>query len=194
MIKAIIFDCFGVLSTEGWIPYRYQYFGNNKELFEHSGDLQKQVDAGLMSIEDFIKDISEMSGVDEQSTTNMLERVAPNRQLIDFIRSEIAPKYSVGMLSNAGDNWLDKIFAAKDLALFDEIALSFQNGYIKPDANSYESIASRLGVETQECIFVDDQERYCTGAIDVGMKAVWYKDFDQMRTDLYKILAANTKN
>lgn len=80
--------------------------------------------------------------------------MAPNRQLIDFIRLEIASKYSVGMLSNAGDNWLDKIFTAKDLALFDEIALSFQNGFIKPDANSYESIASRLGVETQECVLL----------------------------------------
>ena len=37
--KAIIFDCFGVLAEDGWLPFKRKYIGDNLELMQTISDL-----------------------------------------------------------------------------------------------------------------------------------------------------------
>ncbi len=194
MIKAVIFDCFGVLARDGWIPYRAKYFGDNKDLFDQVSSLQKQVDVGIVSFEDFTETISQISGVDVLTTRQLLKDNVANDDLLGYIRENVKPKYRLGMLSNAGANWLGRIFKSDDVKMFDEIVLSFQTGFVKPDPRAYQAILDKLGLQADECVFVDDVESYVTAAREIGMQAVWYKDFEQTRDDLNKILAADTQN
>lgn len=99
-----------------------------------------------------------------------------NETLFEFIRDELKQRYKIGMLSNAGGNVLDMLFEPWQVQLFDEVVLSYQTGMVKPDPGIYELTAHRLGVSTDECIFVDDIQRYCDAAIDMGMKAIWHQD------------------
>ena len=61
---------------------------------------------------------------------------------------------------------------------FDEIVLSYEVHMMKPDRSIYEAAASRLGVESKNCIFVGDGgSNELQGAKDAGMKAIqakWY--------------------
>ncbi|MGH7241728.1 MAG: HAD family hydrolase [Candidatus Saccharimonadales bacterium] len=191
MIQAVIFDCFGVLVNDGWLPFKRKYFGDNPELFEQATTINKQVNAGLISYDDFIQGVAELAGIPKQQAYKEIEDNPVDRELVQYIRAQLKPHYKIGLLSNAGGNWLEHLFAPEQLKLFDATALSFELGFIKPDPRAYQAITDRLGVSPEECVFIDDQERYCTGAREVGMQAIWYQDFEQARADLEKILGAD---
>src|SRR5690348_2888052 len=62
MIKAIVFDCFGVLTSDGWLPFKKKYFGHDSALTEEATSLNKQVDAGLISYDDFVPAVAKLAG------------------------------------------------------------------------------------------------------------------------------------
>lgn len=76
---------------------------------------------------------------------------------------------------------------------FDVIVASAELGIAKPDPKIYHYTAERLGVKPIDCIFVDDQGRYCAAAETAGMKAVIYENFTDFKSELETILS-HTKN
>lgn len=190
MIKAVIFDCFGVLTTDGWKQIREEFFVGNEPLYQRSLDIDKAVNAGMMEYDEFLAEISVMSGLSVVEVRKRLNRVAPNKQLFDFIRDELEPKHKVGMLSNAAANWLDELFEPWQVKLFDATVLSYETGMVKPDPRIYNLILERLGVEAEEAIFIDDSERYCTAAEHLGIRAIYHQDTNDTITSLRELLHA----
>lgn len=188
MIQAIIFDCFGVLVSESWLAFKQHHFDGDSARANEATSLMQQADAGLLSQQDFISQVAELSGLSPDQVRDELDGNQPNEALFDYIRTELKPNYKVGMLSNAGADWLSELFTREQLALFDAVALSFEMGFTKPEAGSYLEIAQKLEVEPQECVFLDDQERHCTGAREAGMASILFTGFEQARADLKKIL------
>lgn len=193
MIKAIIFDCFGVLTSEGWLAFKAQQFGHNAKLQRQATDLNKQADAGLITHEEFVRSVAELADIPETEVHAAIDVNAPNEELFTYIAEELKPKYKIGLLSNAAANWLQELFSDQQIALFDAISLSYEAGLLKPHSGAYEKIAGQLGIEPEEGVFIDDQERHCAGARDAGMRAIVFKDFTQMKVELEKLLAADTK-
>lgn len=187
-IKAIVFDCFGVLATDGWLPFKSRYFKRDNSLLSKATELNKKVDAGLESYDTFIGEVSKMAGIRVSQTVKEIEANVPNEELFRYISEELRPNYKLGILSNAGSNWLDEIFTSEQIQIFDAVALSYEIGAIKPSPITYETIASRLGLSTSECVFIDDQERYCTGAREAGMQAIQYITTQKLRQGLSLIL------
>lgn len=183
MITALVFDCFGVLTTDGWLPFKARYFEHDAQLFEQASDLNKQADAGLIDFASFVDQVADMAGMTSQSVRHAIERNVPNEPLFALIAS-LKSRYKIGVLSNASGNWLSDLFSSDQLAVFDAVSLSYETRVIKPDSLAYEAIAFRLGVPTEACLFIDDQERFCSGAIDAGMQAICYKNYKQLVVDL----------
>lgn len=188
-IQAVIFDCFGVLVSEQWLSFKHRYFGHDTQQSQEAADLMQQADAGYISHDEFIAKVAELSGQDEATVNRYLDRNTANEDLFDYIRDELKPHYKIGMLSNAAADWLDELFEPDQLQLFDAISLSFNSGVAKPEAGAYEAIADKLGLSPEQCVFVDDQERHCTGASEAGMRSILYKDLHQLKADLEKLLA-----
>lgn len=184
MIKAIVFDCFGVLVTESWLAFKEEHFGHDATLSQEAADLMQRADAGLISHEEFVDQVARMADMSPTEVNNILDRNVPNVPLFDFIEKELKPRYKIGMLSNAAADWLEELFAKQQLSLFDAIALSYESGIAKPDERAYLQIAERLALEPQECIFVDDQERHCTGAQEAGMQATLYTSVEDLKRQL----------
>src|SRR5665213_617468 len=158
MLKAIIFDCFGVLTaSDGWLPFRDHYLSNDADLLGQGNSLNKQADAGLITYDDFIKGVAKLAGVPEEQARITIDDNVTNDALFRYI-ARLKPRYKIGMLSNAAANWLDELFTPAQVALFDATMLSYESGFIKPQPRAYEIIAERLGVTTRECLFIDDQE------------------------------------
>lgn len=189
MIKAVIFDCFGVLAGDGWLPFKRKYFAHDQDLFEQATDLNKQVDSGLISFDDFITGVADLSHISKEAAYEEIERNPVYEALFDYIETELKPVYKLGMLSNAGANFLPTLFSDKQIALFDAVALSFETGFIKPNEEAYQIICDRLDVEPEACVFLDDQERFVTAAREFGMQAIQFQDFEQARAELEQILA-----
>lgn len=188
MIKAIIFDCFGVLVTDTLVAFREAHFGHDPAKIQQVIDATRAVDLGMMTRREFMQLMGEMSGVAFSDVFELLENgsVLDHRMLekIKILKSS----YKIGMLSNVPRSRLDKFFTADDMALFDALSLSYETGFVKPEPQAYQIAADRLNVLPEECIFVDDQERNITGAQEAGMKALHYKNFVQFEKELEKLL------
>jgi HAD superfamily hydrolase (TIGR01509 family) len=193
VIHAIIFDCFGVLCSEGWIPFKRKHFGHDRELEQQATDLSKQLNAGLLSNDGFVQRIAELAAVPKSEALTAVQHNVPDEELFSYIQTNLKWKYKLGILSNAGGNRLQELFTPEQMALFDEAALSFETGYVKPDARAYEQVAATLGVRTEECVFVDDQERHCDGARAANMHAIRYDNFEQFKSELASTLG-DTEN
>ena len=187
MIKAIIFDCFGVLTTDAWLPFKNEHFKGNTEHFDRAGVLNQQSDAGLIGYDDFLREIGYMAGMTGQQVEAAISNNVPNHDLFNYIR-ELKPEYKIGLLSNASGDWLGQLFAPAELEVFDATALSYDTKRTKPAAEAYQIIADRLGEAVEDCVFIDDQDRFVTGAQDAGMRAIWFKGNDQLRQDLQELL------
>lgn len=184
MIKAIVFDCFGVLAEDGWLPLKRKYIGKNKALEQDISDLGKQNEYGMVDNSEYLTKVAKLLSLEEAKLKRALNRRVPNEELLDYIRAKLRQKYKIGLLSNANFNVLDEIFTEEQAELFDASVLSYESRLIKPDPRSFELMANRLGVELSECIFIDDVDRYCLVAEELGMKSIIYQNPEQAIRDV----------
>jgi HAD superfamily hydrolase (TIGR01509 family) len=191
MIKAIIFDCFGVLTTEGLEVFYAKYFKDSPEKLKQAKELVGRLNLGQLSHDDFIKQIAKLGEVGHDVVRDYVEDNRANEPLFEYIREELKPKYKIGMLSNAGADWLNELFKPGDIELFDDILLSFQTGVPKPRPEAFQMAAERLGAKLEESVMVDDIPHYADAARETGMKVILYEDFFQMKNELEKILAGS---
>lgn len=187
MIRAVIFDCFGVLTTDGWQAFCHRYFASTPDKFEQARTLNIQVDRGMIDYETFLQGAAELAGIPYDAAKQQIERSAANEELFTYIRDTTAPRYAVGLLSNAGANWLNDLFEPWQVALFNETVLSYEIGVAKPDPRIYDAIASRLGVLPEECVFIDDVARYVDAAKATGMQGITFVSTRQCIDDLERI-------
>jgi HAD superfamily hydrolase (TIGR01509 family) len=194
MIKAVIFDFFGVLALRDSASFRQTFYNNDSKKIEQTKDLQDKLGLGKIGYDDYINGLAEIGGVDREKVLRYTEEYHPNHQLLDLIREQLKSKYKIGIISNAGADWVLKILGEDNIKLFDDIVLSYKVGFIKPDSEIYEMSARNLEVKPTESVFVDDILTYCQGAEAVGMNTVWYQEFDQVQEELEKILATVSDN
>ncbi|OGL34530.1 hypothetical protein A3F65_02715 [Candidatus Saccharibacteria bacterium RIFCSPHIGHO2_12_FULL_47_16b] len=188
MAKAIIFDCFGVLTKDWWREFCATL--PEGPVLEKAKELNHQYDAGLISLQDFVAAVHKITGRKPEPIEDIFVSPEPmkNTELLEYIK-QLKPKYKIGIISNVGTNWIrDYFLTEEEQALFDDMVLSFEVGTTKPDPRIYEMAAERLGVKPEEVIFIDDLEPYCEAARGVGMQSIVYQDFVQLKTALQKIL------
>jgi len=188
MIKAILFDCFGVLAEDGWTPFKRKYIAHDPELALEVADLGKQTDLGIIGYEQMIEQISELVQVKPDLLRGAVERKIPNQELFSFIMAELKPRYKIGLLSNANYDVLNQLFTPEQASVFDTSVISFEAQLTKPDSRMFELAASRMGVQPEECLFIDDVERYCQAAEDIGMQTIWYQSCEQIIADLQLLI------
>lgn len=169
MIRAIIFDCFGVL----YVPTSTMYFTRFPKLHDELYDLDKMSDHGFIGRVDYVAAVAKLTGVSEEETLKeFANEYTINQPMIDYIRT-LHPRYKTALLSNIGDEWMQDFFDEHQLHdLFDEVVLSSREGLSKPNPRVFERTAERLGVFPDECIMIDDRAENCEGARAAGMQAL----------------------
>lgn len=190
MIRALIFDCFGVLTNDGWLAFKERYFAPDSDEARQATELNRQSDAGFISHEEFVKDLAQLADIELVEVKRLVDGHVRNETLLTYIRDDLKPRYKIGLLSNAAANYTNELFADWQLQLFDEMTFSFELGVIKPDPRMYETIATKLDCLPEECVFIDDREGFVDGAEAIGMKGVWFKDNQQCRQELSALLEA----
>lgn len=188
MIKAIIFDCFGVLTEDAWRAFCRTL--PRGEVLAKAKELNRQYDSALITMEQFVEQIHEVTGQKIALVEDSINNPEPhkNLELLSYIE-KLKSKYKIGLISNVGTNWIrDYFLSADEQKLFDSMIMSFEVGVTKPEPEIYKMAAEKLGVSPNHCAFVDDIPRYVEAAEAVGMSGVVYDDFDHFKTDLEKIL------
>ena len=98
--------------------------------------------------------------------------------------------YKLAMLTNNGP--LTKTafgrLAPETAKLFgDKAFFSCDFGTKKPDGKIFKQVASRLGSDPEECIFIDDKQRHCDGASEVGMTGIRFNGIDRLTGELARL-------
>ncbi len=190
MIKAIIFDCFGVLYPDTYWAMASEYLG--AELDSHRAklhDLVRQVDLGLITRDQLWANFGDIVGKSKDEVYGRLEDFAGlDSRLLKFI-DEHKSSYKIGMISNVGQGFIERMFIKKPaLSYFDSIVLSSDVGLVKPDIKIYELSAGQLDVKPAECVFIDDLQKNVDGAINAGMQAIRYENYEKFIVDIKKII------
>jgi putative hydrolase of the HAD superfamily len=194
LIKAVIFDFFGVLAMQGAGSFRKNFYPeDNKKLAKHR-QLQDLHHAGKMGYNEFIDELAKLGDTDRDTVLKFTEQYEPNYELLDYIRENLNKHYKLGIISNAGSDVVTRLLGKKYGGLFDDAVLSYKVRMIKPEPEIYELSAKNLGVITSECIFIDDISTYCEGAERTGMSSIWYRNFEQFQKELKSLLAASSND
>ncbi len=188
VIKALIFDCFGVLTTDKWKAF---VDGLPPEIDKGKlRELNRQLDTGFLDRSDFSQQVFELTGSRPQEVESLLNNeVAKNLELLKLIGEKRATGMKVGLLSNVSSDWVTKVFLDQDeLALFDVTLMSYEVGIAKPDPRIFEIMCSRLGANPEESVMIDDASHNCAGAESLGMKTILYTDLSSFQTEIEQLL------
>lgn len=191
MIQAIIFDCFGVLTTDTWRAFVDSLPPEVNS--ERARQLNRQLDAGLINHAEFKEQIFELTGREPVEVEKLLaNEIVKNEALLEYIRELKGRGFKIGLLSNIASDWIRAtLLTEAEAELFDEMVLSHEVGMTKPDRRMFLLICERLRVSSREAVMIDDISGYCEAARAEGLSAVVFEDNAQLKRELEVILAAD---
>lgn len=188
-IKAIIFDCFGVLVTSARVALKNDY----PQFKQQIDDLDHQADYGLISRQQFNEGLSSLIGLTpEQIESKYWDSIVRVESAMNWLwELKRTGKYKIGMLSNVGRGFFESYFTdAEKTQLFDAVVLSSEVDMAKPEIGIFQLTTDRLGVKMSECVMIDDAYLNIDAAKGAGMQGVWFISTDQAIGDLNTILEA----
>uniref|UniRef100_A0AC35TWV5 HAD family phosphatase n=1 Tax=Rhabditophanes sp. KR3021 TaxID=114890 RepID=A0AC35TWV5_9BILA len=174
-IKACIFDMGGVILV---------YPDAKVQKAVHSISAQnvpeelKQLDIGAISIEDIISSSDKDSQVHKffagGNTDDLIKSLIRDANFEKCIEVLKTNNIKTALLTN--NFFIDKektrTTIMSDVSVFDVVVESCRVGLRKPDAAIYQLALDKLGLQGNECIFVDDLKMNCDGAEVLGIRAV----------------------
>lgn len=188
MIKALIFDCFGVFYTDPVFAYMRDP-ATPPDKAEALHLLDKQAAVGELDKGGFVAQAARLLNISESdSEQRFFHSNERNEQLVEFIQ-QLRKNYRIAMLSNIGGDMMDGFFSAEERErLFDTVILSGDVKMAKPDRAIFELACERLDIELHEAVMIDDMQTTCDIVKTFGMSSVCYKNFGQFQTELADIL------
>lgn len=185
-VKAVIFDCFGVLYTDSKQSLLDIVPRDRRQELQ---DLFTSNNYGYFGRQEYLTQAAEIVGRTEAEVADYIAHEHHlNTTLVTLISEQLRSEYKIGLLSNIGREWIDDFFSRHQLhELFDEVVLSGEEGLTKPHPAIFELIASRLGLEPADCVMIDDIPENCEGAEMAGMQAIHYLSNQQLLEELYRL-------
>lgn len=189
-LRAVIFDCFGVLLGDVLLHKEadLRAAGENDKA-EQLGAIMRRMDRGLLTAADALKEESELLGLSEAELVALFARgEVLNESLVPIIR-RVHTQYKTGLLSNIGARSQIERRMPEGLLdeLFDAVVVSGEVGSVKPEPRIYEVMLEKLGVNANEAIMIDDQLAYCQGAEAVGVRAIQFTDTAQLEREFAEL-------
>ena len=91
------------------------------------------------------------------------------------------------LLTNVSEMFAEVLERKGHYRPFEYKLLSYQVGVKKPDPSIFQMAISRLAVDADEIVFIDDQENNVEAADKLGMHGLVFQNADQLRKDLAKL-------
>jgi len=187
-LKNILFDLGGViidLDVNATLE-AFLNLGFNKEFLSYPENLYTDIyfkyETGKFTTEEFRDAIRERSGISfgnrvfDDAWCQMLVRVPKKRT--DLLTS-LAGQYDLYMLSNTSPIHIDrfeKMFLEASGSLpgevFRKCYYSYETGYHKPDAASFQHVLDDANIKASETLFLDDNIHNIKAAAELGYNVI----------------------
>lgn len=190
MIKAIIFDCFGVLIGTGYWNVYEKMGGDLTKDKKFLDDLLNKANLGVISSDALHTATSNRLGISKEKWVSALRNdEKTNEEVFSFIKKELRGSYKLCLLSNGSLEGIKRKIPPDLLSLFDVVVTSVEVQLLKPDPEIFRYAASKLQVLPSQALFIDDREEYLRGAEEIGMKGIKFKNVKQLSTALLEMLS-----
>ena len=198
MIKAIVFDYGGVIEKEDGdvIQDIAIYLGTTRNEWQkiyfsvnHLANIGKKTMREVMAM------VAKAFNATDEQISNIYEMLEERKktkhidlELIEIIKDLKNKNYKIGLVSNWSKVLRKKLKDQDIHDLFDEIIISEEVGYQKPQPEIFNITSKKLGIENSEMVFVDDTERSLEGAEETGYIPILYLNNEKLKSDLSNIL------
>jgi len=197
--RALLVDFGGVLTSSVWPAFAGACAARGlapqaiKRLFRSNPALLaalREVETGAADEAAFAAALAARLGVDPDGLLDdVLGRLEPDREMLALVRAARAAGHPTGLVSNSlGIERYDRALLAE---LFDAVVLSGEVGLHKPQEAIFRLAATRVDRPAQACVFVDDLEENCRGAVAAGMRAVRHRSTAETVPAVRALLLSN---
>lgn len=189
MIKAVLFDFYGVIQTDEVIVWTEKQIKEFPDLRQAVDRASSMIDLDEITLEEYYEMLAAAVGRSVDTVKTELEaEVKINHPLLDVVDELRDKSVQVGILSNDGSS-LRGYLEEHDIARhFDDVFVSGELGIMKPDPRIYQHVADHLKLDSQEILFFDDRQANVDGALKAGMRAKLYTSVSQVRQVLSDLL------
>lgn len=139
------------------------------------------LDRGSIALEVAIANAQERSSLEPEwvekvyrNTPASLELLPETVAAMDEIKAAGMPLYILSNMQVHAGEYLRRQHDC--FALVDQIVLSCDCGFIKPDADIYEHTIRVLGIDAATSVFIDDMQENVEGAIASGLQSIQMTD------------------
>lgn len=182
MIKALLLDFYGVIQTDEVDVWAESYIAKQPELQAVFDDISRRIDLDEITLDQYYEELAAVGKLSvEELKGQLAEKVIINYPLLDLVDEVRHQGQPVAVLSNDGSSLRDYIEEHNITKHFDQIFISGEIGYMKPDERIYQHAIEELGFEPSEVIFFDDRQANVEGARRAGLQAELYSSVSQVR-------------
>ncbi len=186
MIEAVLFD-YGLVLTGPADPVAWarmqEIAGVKEERFAAAyWSPRHAYDRGTHTGAEYWREVGRHAGVelDEGQVAALIAQdtalwTVVNQPMVDWALRLQSAGTKTGILSNLGDAMMDGVLGKMAwLDGFDHKVFSHTLKLAKPEAAIYAHAAARLGVASEQILFVDDRADNCAGGRAAGMQVIQY--------------------
>ena len=172
MEKVILFDFFGVISSEVSPIFFKRYF-NEEEAKLIKEEIMSKGDKGELNEEEIYDLIAKrVNETPLKVKEDFKELIHINYELVNYIK-ELKKKYRIYLLSNAVSSFLRRILKENNLyELFNEVYISGEIKLIKPYKEYFNYVIEKENLDPSMCIMIDDNKKNIEGAISCNLNGI----------------------
>lgn len=193
MIKAVIFDYGNVMTQDIIIPIISNCAKQLGVELEICGDaiykFLPEFDTNSISEKEFWEKICNELRIHHKNISwkkIFLKSLVENEEIIKIIKILKDEGYKIGLISNIEEPIVD-IVKNKYKGLFHAEVYSCDEGIRKPDIKIFEIALKRLGVKSNEAVFIDDLPQNVEGARRIGINAIRFLNVNQVKKELAEL-------
>ena len=193
MIKAVIFDWFGVC-TEEFLKRLVRGLG--KKINRDSDAIIKsykkyELDFTLSKInsrnilKNMFRDLKADKNVNEY--LHIFNKTSKTRSDIFQLAKKLKNYYKVALLSDNFDEMTNAIRRKINLKnYFDFAVFSNETGLVKREDKIYKFTIKKLKCRPNECVFIDDKKENIARARRLGVNGILFRDISKLKKELIK--------
>ncbi len=182
--SAIIFDFFGVISSEV-LPFWFQRYFSSSEAMRLTNLYCPQSDSGALSEGEWFATMAQLvKKTPTEVRKEFRDCININGEVVAIIKT-LKSFYKVGLCSNTIGSYLRPLLKHYALAeLFDTAVISSECGFIKPDPRIFHLTLKNLSAKAKDAVFIDDNAANVRAARGLGMKGIIFSGVGKLQAEL----------
>lgn len=159
MIKAVIFDFFGVFCPDITFAWFIKNYSDSPKELSRLQEICDLSDQGKLNKYDFYNELSIITGLNKDEVIAGVEaEVLIDQNVVGLVKTLRSNGILIACLSNGTHEWTLDIINRHGLSyLFDHIILSADIKMSKPSPEIYKYTLNQLGVDAAQALFIDDR-------------------------------------